>query len=72
MTLNFGAGGQFRLDMSTLSFNETEQLTQTARLTLLALPSTGGGGNAVPEPTTIALLGLGLLGFAASRKSLKK
>jgi hypothetical protein len=72
MTLNFGAGGQVRLDMTTLSFNETESHVQTARLTLVALPSTGGGGTAVPEPTTIALLGLGLLGFAASRKSLKK
>lgn len=28
-------------------------------------------GNAVPEPTTVALMGLGLLGFAASRRKRK-
>lgn len=28
----------------------------------------GGGSNAVPEPGTIALLGLGLLGFVATRR----
>ena len=31
----------------------------------------GGGGNSVPEPTTVALIGLGLLGFAASRRKEK-
>jgi hypothetical protein len=31
-------------------------------------PGGGGGSAAVPEPTTVALLGLGLLGFAASRR----
>ncbi len=66
LTVNFGAGGQFRINMTNLSFNENEQFTQTASLTLLALPTS------VPEPTTVALLGLGLLGFAASRKASKK
>lgn len=34
--------------------------------------STGGGtGTAVPEPATVALIGLGLLGFAASRRKAK-
>jgi hypothetical protein len=71
-TVDFGAGGKFRIDMTDLSFNDRISLTQTARLTLLALPSEGGNGNAVPEPTTVALLGLGLLGFAASRRKAAK
>lgn len=31
-------------------------------------PVDGGGGAAVPEPGTLALLGLGLLGFAVTRR----
>lgn len=32
----------------------------------------GGGGNSVPEPTSIALLGLGLFGIAAARRKAAK
>jgi hypothetical protein len=32
----------------------------------------GGGGNAVPEPTTVALLGLSLFGVAISRRKSAK
>lgn len=31
-------------------------------------PVDSGSGNAIPEPATVALFGLGLLGFAASRR----
>lgn len=52
-------GGSSQNKNSTLVFN-------------IATTPAGGGGNSVPEPTTVALLGLGLLGFAASRRKSAK
>jgi hypothetical protein len=72
MTVDFDNGGQFRIDLADLSFTGNGSKTQTATITLLALPGAGGGSNAVPEPATATLLGLGLLGFAASRRKAAK
>ena len=58
ITLDFD-GGSTQNKNSTLVFN-------------IATTPAGGGGNAVPEPTTVALLGLGMFGVAASRRNSAK
>jgi hypothetical protein len=48
-----------------------EKAVLTANITR-GVPANGGPGNVVPEPATVALFGMGLLGFAASRRKSAK
>ena len=68
ITVDFGSGGRFVIDLADLSFTGIGSKTQNATITLIDLPGAGGGSTAVPEPSTVTLFGLGLLGFAASRR----
>jgi hypothetical protein len=59
----FGNAGSFIVDMGDLFFNQTGAITNGANVTLKRAP--------IPEPASLALLGIGLIGFAASRRKSK-
>lgn len=70
--VDFGSGGRFQLDLSNLLFTGNGVQTEFATVTLLNLPTQAPAAGQTPEPGTVALIGLGLLGFAASRRKVAK
>jgi hypothetical protein len=66
LEVGFGDGGRYRVSLDALSF--TGNGSQTLRATVELLPPQRVAAAAVPEPGSMALVGLALAGAAAVRR----
>lgn len=66
-TLDLASGHRIGIALENLSFSSNGSQTQRATVTLLRAPAVVSA-NAVPEPLTLSLVGLGMVGIAATRR----
>jgi len=66
---DFAAGGRYRISVNPLSFSDAGSQTARATVELLALP--GLRAAEIPEPASIALVGVALAGASAARRRRK-
>jgi len=79
LSVSFGSGGLFDIDLGDLSFTGNGSQTQTATITLRQLPEPISlisdqiaplAIESVPEPGVVPLLSLGLLGLVMARRTI--
>jgi len=68
LLVNFGNGGQYQVDIRTMNFDDEDETKDVIAEFKLLSDSSSSASNGVPEPMTLGLLGMGLLGLGAAAR----